>query len=349
MARHSHAAVLQLALALLLWGRAGATRVAAADQGDDSSAAPAASASPRGAGLFVAVGYGGFRGWSADGETWTAERWSDKNADDINIIFSLTERNGILLCSGGGVGKGFILRSVDGKRWDEVARTRWRIPCVLALADRFLSVFDDHFQTSTGGVKWKQQAAAVPRAADGKGGGYFRRWAAGKGVVVFADDYALEAGRPRVGWLGSTRLGNTRLELEKQAADVRGLEFGNDRFVACTQAGQILTSDDGLKFVESARSGDEHDDGAVRFFERKFYLRGRHGVTISTDGKNWESLAKPPHLPRAVAPNGVAIDCGWGGIQVAPDGKTFRKANVPIDPTGVTSVLYAVPAANRSK
>ena len=80
------------------------------------------------------MGYGGFRGWSADGETWTAERWSDKNADDINIIFSLPERNGILLCSGGGVGKGFILRSTDGKHWDEVVRTRWRIPCAIAMS-----------------------------------------------------------------------------------------------------------------------------------------------------------------------------------------------------------------------
>lgn len=334
MARHSDATVLLFALALLLWGGAGVARVAAAD---------------RGAGLFVAVGYGGFRGWSADGETWTAERWSDKNADDINIIFSLTERNGILLCSGGGVGKGFILRSTDGKQWSEVVRTRWRIPCVLALADRFLSVFDDHFQTSTDGVKWERQAAAAPVAPDRKGGGYFRRWAAGKGVVVFAGDYALDGKRPRVGWLGSTRLGQTPLALEKQAADVRGLDFGNGRFVACTQTGQIITSDDGLKFVESAKSGDEHDDGAVRFADGKFYLRGRHGVTVSTDGKDWESLAKPPHLPRAVAPGGVAIDCGWGGLQVAPDGKTFHKAKVLIDPTGVTSVLYAVPAANRGQ
>ncbi len=299
--------------------------------------------------MFVAVGYGGFRGWSADGETWTAERWSDKNADDINIIFSLTERNGILLCSGGGVGKGFILRSTDGKHWQEVVRTKWRIPGVLALADRFLSVFDDAFQTSTDGLKWERQAAAIPTAADGKGGGYFRRWTTGKGRVVFAGDYALEGNRPRVGWLGSTKLGQTPLVLEKQAADVCGLEFGIDRFVACTTAGQILTSDDGQHFAESATSGDQHDDGAVRFVGGKFYLLGRHGMKSSTDGKNWEPLAKPPHLPRAVAPSGVAIDCNWGGIQVAPDGKTFHKAKVPIDPTGVTSVLYAVPAANRAE
>jgi hypothetical protein len=299
--------------------------------------------------LFVAVGYGGFRGWSADGETWTAERWSDKNADDINIIFSLTERNGILLCSGGGVGKGFILRSTDGKHWDEVVRTRWRIPCAIAIADRFLSVFDDHFQTSSDGIKWQQQAAALPTAADGKGGGYFRRCVAGKGVVVFAGDYALEGNVPRVGWLGGTKNGLTPLALEKQAADVRGLAFGNERFIACTTAGQILTSDDGLRFIESATSGDQHDDDAVRFIDGKFYLVGRQGVKISTDGKRWESLVKPPHLPRAVAPDGIAIDCGWGGIQVAPDGKTYHKAHVPIDPTGITSVIYAVPAADRAK
>ncbi len=45
-----------------------------------------------GQGVFVAVGYGGFRGWSIDGQNWTAERWEDKNADDCFVIFTLIYR-----------------------------------------------------------------------------------------------------------------------------------------------------------------------------------------------------------------------------------------------------------------
>ena len=80
-----------------------------------------------GQGVFVAVGYGGFRGWSLDGKTWEAERWSDKNQDDPNIIFSLTYRAGTFLAAGGGVGKGFVLRSTDGKKWEEAVVEKWRI------------------------------------------------------------------------------------------------------------------------------------------------------------------------------------------------------------------------------
>jgi hypothetical protein len=145
-----------------------------ATAGSASPAAQTGEQAPKpvpGQGIFVAVGYGGFRGWSLDGSAWTAERWSDKNADDPNIIFSLTYRAGVFLCSGGGVGKGFILRSVDGRHWDEVAHTKWRIASVISLQDRFLSVYDDHFQASSDGVSWQALSVAKAVAADGKGSG----------------------------------------------------------------------------------------------------------------------------------------------------------------------------------
>jgi hypothetical protein len=306
---------------------------------------PAAKPVP-GQGVFVAVGYGGFRGWSLDGQDWSAERWSDKNADDPNIISSLTYRAGIFLCSGGGVGKGFILRSVDGRRWDEVAHTKWRIASVVALNDRFLSVYDDHFQASSDGLAWQALSEARAVAADGKGSGYLRRAAVGNGAAVFAGDYALPDGKPRIGWLGGTRNGETPMAVTTLGADCCGLAFGGGRFLACSAAGDLLTSADGLRFTPLPGSGDRHDDDSLRFHDGLFYLRGRNGVRTSPDGMAWTPLANPPRLAHAQAPNRVAVDCSWGGIVVAADGTSFHKANVPVDATGVCAVAWGVPLAN---
>ncbi len=307
-----------------------------------SATAPSATA-PAANGLFVAVGYGGFRGWSADAQHWTAERWSSKNEDDINIIFSLVYRDGIFLCSGGGVGKGFILRSTDGKHWDEVVRTKWRIAGVTTLPDRFFSIYNDHFQESKDGLKWTELAEAKPVAPDGQGGGYFRRSAVGaNGAVVFAGDYALGPG-PRIGWIGGTRNGTTPMMIQTEPADVRGLDFGNGRFLACTQKGQVLRSLDGQHFTPTTNIEDEYDDAAITFYQNRFYLHGRQSTRSSTDGEHWAAEPKPPHIPRAISPSGIAVNCGWGGITWSPDGKDWQKASVPIDPTGVCTIVYGVP------
>jgi hypothetical protein len=313
------------------------------------AAAPALDAPAKpvpGQGVFVAVGYGGFRGWSLDGQEWSAERWSDKNADDPNIIFSLTYRAGIFLCSGGGVGKGFILRSSDGRHWDEVAHTRWRIASVVSLGDRFLSVYDDHFQASPDGLSWQALAEAHAVAADGKGSGYFRRAAVGNGVAVFAGDYALPDGKPRIGWLGGTRNGETAMAVTTLPADCCGLAFGGGRFLACSAGGDLLSSSDGLRFTPLPASNDRHDDDCLRFHDGLFYLRGKGATRTSSDGMAWTTLANPPRLAHAQAPNKVAIDCSWGGIVVASDGTSFHKANVPIDATGVCAVAWGIPLAN---
>ncbi len=304
------------------------------------------------AGMFVAVGYGGFRGWSVDGENWTAERWSDKNADDTNLIIDVTCRAGIFLCGGGGTGKGFILRSTDGKHWDEVIQTKWRIQPLATLEDRFFAVFNDHFQLSTDGIKWTQAAEAKPILPDGGPGwhsGYFRHIAIGNGVVVLGGDYALPGGVPRVGWIGSTKNGETPLVLQRQESDVIGVAFGNGRFVACTRKGTLLTSIDGVEFKKTDLSSEGRTYHELRFHDGLFYLNDSKGVQTSSDGERWEAIAKPPRFPRAVSPNGVTVVCGWGGIQYATDGKTYHKAKVAVDQTAVNAVIYGIPLANLPK
>jgi hypothetical protein len=311
-----------------------------------------------GQGVFVAVGYGGFRGWSIDGQNWTAERWEDKNADDCFVIFTLIYRAGVFYASGGGGGgsfgppKGFILRSVDGKHWDEVVTNKWRVSVLIDLGDRILSAYDDHFQLSADGIAWKPAAEAkmvLPNEGPGWQNAYFRRWVAGNGAAVFAGDYALPDNKPRIGWIGGSRNGETPLAMTREDADVVGLEFGNKRFVACTKTGALITSTDGLQFKQAGNSGDQHDDGCLRFANGLFYLRGKKGVQTSPDGEHWMEATSPPKIPRAVSPDGIAVDCGWGGLTCSTDGKSWKKATVPIDQTGICAVVYGVPLANLPK
>jgi|GEM_PF-6063260 hypothetical protein len=343
---------LHLAVALALMGP-----LLHAAQPSAAGAAPADKPVP-GQGVFVAVGYGGFRGWSIDGQNWTAERWSDKNADDCNVIFTLVYRAGVFYAAGGGGGgpfgppKGFILRSVDGKHWDEVVTNKWRVSVVIDLGDRLLSAFDDHFQLSADGITWKQAAEAkmiLPNAGPGWQNAYFRRWVAGNGAAVFAGDYALPGNQPRIGWIGGSKDGDTPLAMTREEADVCGLDFGNKRFVACTKTGALILSNDGLQFTLTGTSGDQHDDSCLHFRDGLFYLRGKKGVQTSSDGVHWMAVANPPQLPKAVSPAGIAVDCGWGGITWSTDGKSYRKATVPIDQTGVCSIVYGIPLANLPK
>ncbi len=301
-----------------------------------------------GQGICVAVGYGGFRGWSLDGKTWTAERWSDKNQDDPNIIFSLTYRAGVFLAAGGGVGKGFVLRSTDGKKWDEVVVEKWRIGQVTTTDDRFIAAGTDTFLLSVDGTTWMPGGSSKPVSTTEKGSGYYRRHAvSADGTVVFAGDYSIPDGKPRIGWTGYTKKGETPMVVSTWPGDIRGLVWGNGKFVAAGSLGQILVSADGATWKEVLQTGDKHNDDAVRLHDGKFWLRGEKSARVSSDGEKWEEVKDLPHIPRTASPDGsLFLDCDWGGVKWSSDGKQWNKAAVPLDQTGVCAVLWGVPLAN---
>jgi hypothetical protein len=301
-----------------------------------------------GQGVFVAVGYGGFRGWSVDGKNWEAERWSDKNQDDPNIIFSLTYRAGTFLAAGGGVGKGFVLRSTDGKKWEEAVVEKWRIAQVTTTDDRFIATGTDTFLLSQDGVTWVNGGVSKPVSPTEKGSGYFRRHAvAPDGTVVFAGDYAVPGGQPRIGWTGMTRKGETPIQVQTWPSDIRGLTWGAGRFVAAGHLGQVLVSTDGATWKEVLQTGDKHHDSAVRFHAGRFWLKGEKSARVSSDGESWEMAKDAPRVPGATAPDGsLSIDNDWGGVKWSSDGRQWHKATVPIDQTGVCAVAWGVPLAN---
>lgn len=301
-----------------------------------------------GQGIFVAVGYGGFRGWSLDGKTWEAERWSDKNQDDPNIIFSLTYRAGTFLAAGGGVGKGFVLRSTDGKKWDEAVVEKWRIAQVTTIDDRFIATGTDTFLLSADGVTWTLGGSSKPVSTTEKGSGYYRRHAvAADGTVVFAGDYAIPDGKPRIGWTGFTKKGETPLVVSTWPSDICGLAWGNGTFVAAGSLGKIISSADGATWKEVLQTGDKHHGDAVLFHAGRFVLKGEKSTRVSNDGVKWEEAKDVARVPQATAPDGsLFLDSDWGGVKWSSDGKQWNKATVPLDQTGVCAVAWGVPLAN---
>jgi hypothetical protein len=319
---------LHLAVALALMGP-----LLHAAQPSAAGAAPADKPVP-GQGVFVAVGYGGFRGWSIDGQNWTAERWSDKNADDCNVIFTLVYRAGVFYASGGGGGgpfgppKGFILRSVDGKHWDEVVTNKWRVSVVIDLGDRLLSAFDDHFQLSADGITWKPAAEAkmiLPNEGPGWQNAYFRRWVAGNGAAVFAGDYALPDNKPRIGWIGGSKNGDTPLAMTREERRCVRPRFRQQALRRLHQDRRPDPVDRWPPVQATGTSGDQHDDSCLRFHDGLFYLRGKKGVQTSSDGEHWTAAANPPQIPKAVSPDGIAVDCGWGGLTSRPMARAGRR------------------------
>ncbi len=301
-----------------------------------------------GQGIFVAVGYGGFRGWSLDGKTWEAERWSDKNQDDPNIIFSLTYRAGTFLAAGGGVGKGFVLRSTDGKKWEEAVVEKWRIAQVTTIDDRFIATGTDTFLLSADGVTWMPGGSSKPVSTTEKGSGYYRRHAvAPDGTVVFAGDYSIPDGKPRIGWTGFTKKGETPLVVSTWPSDICGLAWGNGKFVATGSLGKVIVSSDGATWKEVLQTGDKHHGESVLFHGGRFVLKGEKSTRISTDGEKWEEAKDAPRVPQASAPDGsLFLDSDWGGVKWSTDGKQWNKATVPLDQTGVCAVTWGIPLAN---
>src|SRR4051812_48288059 len=78
-------------------------------------------------GLYVAVGYGGRRISCRDAATWENDaQWSDKAADNDDVLFNVAFGKGKFVAVGGGAKVGHILVTRDGKEWREMPQQKGR-------------------------------------------------------------------------------------------------------------------------------------------------------------------------------------------------------------------------------
>ncbi|MGB8169186.1 MAG: hypothetical protein WCF18_16940, partial [Chthoniobacteraceae bacterium] len=202
-------------------------------------------------GLYLAVGYGGRRMTSRDGQMWeNVQQWADKGGDDANNLMGLAFGKGKWVCVGGGgfskeTQAGHILVSTDGVEWREVAKYPFRVNPVLFLGDRFVAGGPaKQLLVSLDGEKWEEgEIAALPPEIPGYAF-WWRSGAAGNGVFVFMGNANKDQ---KTWWCLTTRDGKKIEHLSLTAPGSRGLAFGAGKFVA-VNANDIFYSSDGREW-----------------------------------------------------------------------------------------------------
>ena len=245
-----------------------------------------------GGGRFVAVGSDGVIVYSADGEDW-------KMAPDTGIS-SLDDvvYNGERFVA---VGKGIILHSSDGKRWD-VSRsglTPWEwLNDVVWSGERFVAVGDSILHSSDG-ERWETATVEVEgeaiETADGYGWWSGIAWN-GSGFVAVGLGGAILVSGDGLHWQHAS---DSRALLP----NLVGVAWGGERFVAVGiyPGSMVLHSADGQRWRNASVGPDYPVYGVVRAGDRFVAV----GATIasSADGDRWQELLSLDEILSAVAWN----------------------------------------------
>ena len=292
--------------------------------------------------LFVAVGYGGRRMTSTDGQTWeNVQQWADKGADDSNNLISVAYGKGKFICVGGGgwskeTQAGHILASTDGKEWREVAKYPFRVSPVLFLGDRFVAGGPSkQLLWSTDGEKWNEgEAVKLPPELPGWAF-WFRSAAAGNGVFAFMGN--ADKGQ-KTWWCLTTRDGQTIENFSTTAPGNRGLVFGAGKFLALNTDG-IFTSADAKEWKPVADLPKDELKNII-WAGKQFVLTGKAGTYASPDGLSWKPFGKAPPGNIVWAGEQGFIATGWPGkMFFSADGQTWKSTGQPTPGMGVNQVV----------
>ncbi len=298
-------------------------------------------------GIFVAVGYGGRRMASRDGQTWEhVQQWADKGADDSNNLMGLAFGKGKFVCVGGGgfsreTQGGHILVSTDGVAWREVHKEPFRVNPVVFGGSRFVAGGPNRtLLWSEDGEKW-EHGAQVP--ADGFPGWamWFRNGAYGNGTFVFMG----EGGAKKEFYWCITSRDGVAADFRRDLPQLRVLAFGAGLFVAVGN-GVIVTSRDGREWAKQERSADEKL-GWILWTGREFLTGDGRQTHASNDGLTWQPHALKPQGTPVWTDGTRFIGTSWPGkMSYSPDGQTWRPAGQPEPAMGVNKVIFAVPGTN---
>ena len=286
--------------------------------------------------VFVAVGYGGRRMISEDeGKTWTiTEEWMENGKDDKYNIMALAYAQGKFVCAGGGGGGqtagGHIHVSTDGKTWKQVMDAKNRVNPIIYGNGRFIVGGPNRQQLmwSEDGENWHEGGIIEDRKAT-----HWRNAAFGNDVFVFTGNN----GGNSPPWIVTTKDGTSIDSFFDDVPSIRGIAFGNGRFVAVGMEGVRRSSADGVTWEKQDVPGMNISWVS---FDGEQFLCGTKPVSVSKDGVNWSDA---PDLKL----NGVKwtdgkrfITHGWPGkMSFSHDGgKTVEKAN-PMTPNGINKVV----------
>ena len=158
-------------------------------------------------GMFVAVGYGGRRISSPDGQHWeNNQRWSDVAADNDDVLFNIAFGNGRFIAVGGGAKIGHLLSTRDGRQWSELPSVHGRVATVVFGNGRFIAGHDPNSSFPPMGRNLNPV-----RSCPGRVPSHARRSAFGDGEggarCVIIGDIDLWGEKKRVSWRAATENG----------------------------------------------------------------------------------------------------------------------------------------------
>jgi hypothetical protein len=299
-----------------------------------------------GDGIFVAVGYGGRRMTSRDGQVWeNVQQWAEKGGDDANNLMGLAFGKGRFVCVGGGgfsreTQAGHILVSTDGKEWREVAKYPFRVNPVLFGGERFVAGGPmKNLLWSADGEQWSEgEKVTLPPEIPGWAF-WFRNGAAGNGLFAFMGNAGKEQ---KIWWCLTTRDGQKIEKISFDAPGLRGLAFGAGKFVAVNPDG-LSTAADAQAWQPVAGAPQDEFRGIV-WDGKQFILTGKAGTYSSPDGMAWKPFGKAPPGTIVSAGERGLIATGWPGkMSYSADGQSWKPTGQPEPPMGINKVVFGKP------
>ena len=285
--------------------------------------------------VWVAVGYGGRRMISHDGQRWkiTGE-WSQPGKDDSDNLMGLVYAEGKFVAVGGGGGgktaDGHVLVSTDGKEWREVWKAPGRINPVVHGNGRFLvGGPGKQIYVSDDSEKWEPAAKLTDRRCT-----HFRHGAFGNGVFVLTGNN----GGNSPAWVFATEDGRKLSKLTFDIPNVRDIVFADGTFVLVGK-GVRLVSKDGVEWEQTGLKPDVALTWAIYTGDR--FLCGGGGQTYSSkEGRDW--VADPRRFrgtPKWTDGKRI-ISTSWPGkMYFSLDaGKSWSAAN-ELTPNGINRVV----------
>ncbi len=293
-------------------------------------------------GLFVAVGYGGRRISSRDGQTWKNDtRWSEVAADDDNVLFNVAFGLGRFVAVGGAA-KGRIVTTRDGREWRELPAPRGRVATIVFGRGRFIAAHDAELLWSEDGEKF-----SAGEKLDWPGSVHARRAAWGDGEAgprcVIIGDVDLWDAKKRVSWRASTEDGTRYTSRALDTPPARDVAYGSGHWVVVGPDGLIESSHDGQTWTRRETERGE-DFSRVVWTGVRFLVSGGKSAWSSPDGLAWAK--EPRAIPCSLAwarEGGLALGFSWGGnIHATTDFAEWKKLPLPPGPS-FEAVAFGAP------
>lgn len=259
---------------------------------------------------YLAVGHGGHRMLSRDGEKWEKHQsWGEPKHDqnDLNVAANFKGA----FYAGGGFFSGRMTATRDGEKWSDGVLPGSSPIFGLEVLDDVLYAIDLRgavFKTADG-EKWELVARAeMPTKTH-----WIRSSTQGNGVIVSSGDFGpITQFDPKTGKITVTQMAGQK---DKQPGIFR-VAFGNGVFVAGGQAGVLAFSKDGKTWENNETNDARGDVHSVAFTGKEFLATTTKGALKSADGKAWSPVeTRLPNQIRRV--NGWLYGYGWPPSKVS--------------------------------